>query len=323
MKHLNTMLIALFACTGSWCCASESPHHDFVVARDGTGDFLTVQEAFDAVPDFRKKHTVIFVKDGVYKEKLVLPASKNGVVLIGQSVEKTILTNDDYAQKKNRFGEDMGTTGSSGFFLFGNDFTARHITFENGAGPVGQAVAVRVDGDRVFFDHCRFLGHQDTLYSHGINSRQYYRQCTIEGTVDFIFGSSTAVFDRCEIVCRSGGYVTAASTQEGTAFGFVFFNCRITGSAEPGSVYLGRPWRPYARTVLIDCELGDIIRPEGWHNWGRTSNESTAFYAEYRNTGPGAQPDHRVPWSGQLTDDQRKTYTLDNIFKDWNPLVDE
>ncbi|PRY91377.1 pectinesterase [Marinilabilia salmonicolor] len=288
---------------------------DFIVAGDGSGDFKTVQEAINAVPDFRKQRTTIFIKNGVYKEKLVLPASKNNVTFIGEDKLKTIITNDDYASKLNQFGEQMGTTGSSGFFVFGNDFTARNITFENSAGAVGQAVAVRVDGDRIVFENCRFLGHQDTLYPHGKNSRQYYKNCYIEGTVDFIFGWSTAVFDECEIFCKDHGYITAASTDEETEYGFVFINCRITGDAPEKSFYLGRPWRPYAKTVFVNCFLDKHIKPEGWHNWGSEDKEKTAYYAEYKSQGPGAALTDRVSWSHQLTDDEAKKYTPENILR--------
>ncbi|WP_010417857.1 pectinesterase family protein [Anaerophaga thermohalophila] len=293
---------------------SDVSAQDFTVAADGSGDFKTVQEAIDAAPDFRKQRTTIFIKNGVYKEKLVLPASKTNVTFIGEDRFKTIITNDDYASKKNRFGEEMGTTGSSGFFVFGNDFAARNITFENSAGRVGQAVAVRVDGDRVVFENCRFLGNQDTLYPHGENSRQYYKNCYIEGTVDFIFGWSTAVFEDCEIFCKDHGYITAASTSEEKEFGFVFIDCRITGDAPENSFYLGRPWRPYANTVFINCFLDKHIKPEGWHNWGDPSKETTAFYAEYKSYGPGAAPRQRVPWSHQLTDEEALKYTPKNIL---------
>ncbi|KOH43012.1 pectinesterase family protein [Sunxiuqinia dokdonensis] len=311
--------IRLLALTIVWNAGSAFATNDFdlVVSKDGDGDFTTVQEAINAVPDFRKNTTTIFIKNGIYKEKLILPASKNQVTFIGESVEKTIITNDDYASKLNRFGEEMGTTGSSGFFVFGNDFTAENITFENSAGPVGQAVAVRVDGDRIFFNNCRFLGFQDTLYPHGENSRQYYKNCYIEGTVDFIFGWSTAVFEDCEIFCKSAGYVTAASTLEESPFGFVFLNCKITGSAPARSVYLGRPWRPFAKTAFIACELGEIIKEEGWHNWGKKDAETTATYVEYKNTGAGARPEKRVPWSSQLTQEERAKFTLKNIFDGW------
>lgn len=306
------MLLPFFATAQSY---------DFVVAKDGSGDFKTVQEAINAVPDFRKNTTTVYIKNGIYKEKLILPTSKTAVTFIGQDVKKTILTHDDYASKKNAFGEEMGTTGSTSFYVFGDDFTARNITFENSAGPVGQAVAVRIDGDKVMFENCRFLGFQDTLYPHGRQSRQYYKNCYIEGTTDFIFGWSTAVFDDCEIFAKEGGqYITAASTEEGTSHGFVFRNCKITGNAPADSYYLGRPWRPYAQTVFINCDLDKIIKPEGWHNWGKKDAEETTFYAEYNSKGPGAKVKERVSWSHQLSEEEAEKYTLENIFKDWNPV---
>jgi pectinesterase len=291
---------------------------DFTVAADGTGNFKTVQEAIDAVPDYRKATTTIFIRKGIYKEKLVLATSKTNVTFIGEDKVATILTYDDYASKKNKFGEEMGTTGSSSFFIFGDGFTAENITFENSSGPVGQAVAVRVDGDKVMFKNCRFLGFQDTLYPHGDKSRQYYKDCYIEGTTDFIFGWSTAVFDNCEIFCKKGGsFITAASTNPETKFGFVFLRCRITGDAPEDSYYLGRPWRNYAQTVFIECFLDKHIKPQGWHNWDKKVAEHTAYYAEYKNTGPGYRPKERVRWSYQLIYDEMKEYTLDTIFGDW------
>ncbi len=298
--------------------------YDFVVAKDGSGDFFSVQEAINAVPDFRKNgRTLIYIRNGVYKEKLILPESKINVSFIGESVEHTILTYDDYAQKLNVFGESKSTSGSSSFYMYAPDFRAENITFENSAGPVGQAVAIFVSGDRAVFKNCRFLGNQDTLYTYGKYSRQYYENCYIEGTVDFIFGSSTAVFKDCEIRSKRDAYVTAASTPKGRDHGYVFVNCRLT--ADPGieNVYLGRPWRPYAQTVFIQCELGAHIRPEGWHNWGKVSNEKTAFYAEYGSTGLGANLSERVRWAKKLKKKQLSAYSLEMVLAGddgWNPL---
>lgn len=292
--------------------------YDFTVASDGSGDFNTVQEAINAVPDFRKNRTVIFIKSGVYKEKLILSKSKTNVTFIGEDQMKTVLTYDDYASKKNRFGEEIGTTGSTSFYIFADDFEAHNVTFENSSGPVGQAVAVRVDADRVQFVNCRFLGFQDTLYPYGEKSRQYYKSCYIEGTVDFIFGWSTAVFEDCTIFCKKGGlYITAASTPEGSAYGFVFFNCRITGDSADDSFYLGRPWRPFAKTVFIKCFLDKHIKKEGWHNWNKPDAEKTSYYGEYQSTGAGANADSRVSWSHQLSDSDANEYILDKIFGDW------
>ncbi|TZF81714.1 pectin esterase [Pedobacter sp. BS3] len=293
--------------------ADTQPH--FTVAQDGSGDFKTVQEAINAVPDFRHETTVIFIKNGVYKEKLILPGSKKLVQFIGESADKTILTYDDYATRKNVFSETIGTSGSSSFFIYGDDFSAENITFENSSGPVGQAVAVWVAADRCYFKNCRFLGFQDTLYTY--SARQLYEDCYIEGTTDFIFGSATAVFNRCTIYCKKGGqYITAASTPENTPFGYVFLHCNIRGESG-ASYFLGRPWRPYARVVYLYCSLEDFIKPGGWDPWGKESNKSTAFYAEYKNSGPGFKPGSRVNWSHQLTDEEAKIYTIQHILGDW------
>jgi pectinesterase len=311
---LTPIMVMLFLTAGS---TAQALAYDFIVAKDGSGNFSTVQEAINAVPDFRKNTTTIFIRNGLYKEKLVVPPSKTFVKLIGENRDKTIITYDDFASKKNRFGEEIGTTGSSSVFVFADDFTATNITFENSSGPVGQAVAVRVDGDKVMFVNCRFLGYQDTLYPHGERSRQYYKDCYIEGTVDFIFGWSTAVFENCDIHCKEKGYVTAASTHSDTRYGFVFIGCRITGGAAENTFYLGRPWRPYAKTVFINCYLDKHIKPEGWHNWNKPDAERTTYYAEYNSTGPGSNPAARIPWSHQLTDAEAGQYTLENIFGDW------
>lgn len=308
----NLVLIFLLVTFGN-CGFAQS--YDFVVAVDGSGNFKSVQEAINAVPDFRQKPTYIFIKKGVYKEKLTLATSKTNVKLVGEDLKETILTYDDYASKTNRFGEAIGTTGSSSFFIFADDFSATNITFENSAGPVGQAVAVRISGDRVRFTNCRFLGFQDTLYAHGEQSKQYYKNCYIEGTVDFIFGWSTAVFDSCTVFVKKGGlYITAASTLEGKKHGFVFLNCTIGGEMPEQSVYLGRPWRPFAKTVFMNCYLDASIKSEGWHNWNKPEAEKTSYYAEYKSTGPGANAKSRVPWSRQITEQELPDYAITAIL---------
>lgn len=313
MRYLITIWLSVSVIIG------KAQTADFVVAQDGSGDFVTVQAAIDAVPHLRKNRTTIHIKAGTYKERLMLAPTKTNVTFKGEGAAQTIITFDDHANTQNRFGENMGTSGSSTFYVYGDGFEAYDLTFENSAGPVGQAVAVRVDGDRVKFENCRFLGHQDTLYPHGERSRQYYKNCYIEGTVDFIFGWSTAYFEGCEIFCKSAGYVTAASTLEGAAYGFVFKDCKISGSAEPGTVYLGRPWRPFAQTVYLNCEMSEVIRPEGWDPWGKEENKKTAFYAEYGSKGKGGKATKRVAWSHQLDKDALQKYSLESVFGDWNP----
>lgn len=302
--------------------ASYVRHYDFVVAQDGSGDFFTVQEAIDAVPDFRKNvRTTILVRGGVYKEKIVVPESKINLSLIGQ--EGAVITYDDYAGKKNRFGEDTGTSGSSSCYIYAPDFYAENITFENTSGPVGQAVACFVSADRAYFKNCRFLGWQDTLYTYGKGCRQYYEDCYIEGTVDFIFGWSTAVFNRCHIHSKTKGYVTAPSTDRGQKYGYVFYDCRLTADEGVTDVYLSRPWRPYAQAVFVRCDLGGHILPVGWNNWGKVENEKTAFYAEYQSRGAGANPQARAPFSHQLHN--LDGYAMEEVLAGtdgWNPMKD-
>lgn len=274
-------------------------YYDFVVAKDGSGDFFTLQDAINAVPDFRKeKRTNILVRRGVYKEKLIVPECKLNISLIGE--DGAVLTNDDYAQKKNRFGENMSTSGSSTCYIYGPDFYAENITFENSAGRVGQAVACFIEGDRAYFKNCRFLGNQDTLYNYGKESRQYFENCYIEGTVDFIFGWATVLFKDCVIHSVGDGYVTAPATDKGKKYGYVFMDCKLTAADGVSKVYLSRPWRPYAKAVFIRCDLGNHIMPEGWNNWGKKDNEKTAYYAEYKNIGEGAPIENRAKWSHQL-----------------------
>lgn len=292
-------------------CDVQRADCHYVVAQDGTGDFKTLQDAIDAVPDFRKNITRIYVCKGVYKEKLVIAPCKQHIALYGE--EGAVISYDDYANKQNVFGENKGTSGSSSVYIYASDFYAENITFENTSGPVGQAVACFVAGDRVHFRKCRFLGFQDTLYTWGRNSRQYYEECYVEGTVDFIFGASTAVFDSCVIHSKTGGYVTAPSTPQGAKYGYVFYDCRLTAEQGlEGKVYLSRPWRPYAQAVFVRCELGSHIRPEGWNNWGKESNESTVFYAEYQNTGEGTSVENRVAYGTQLPN--LRGYTMAEVL---------
>lgn len=297
--------------------------YDIVVDAKGTGNFTTVQAALHSVPLFKTNETRIFIKNGIYKEKIELVLNQDNVTLIGESKENVILTYDDYASKSNGTGSTIGTSGSASFIVTGNNFKAKNITFENASGPVGQAVAVRVDGDKVIFDNCKFLGFQDTLYPRADTSRQYYKNCYIEGTTDFIFGASTAVFDQCEIFAKKGGsYITAANTPQSNPYGFVFLNCKLTTNSGDKTYYLGRPWRNYARTVYIKCEMAAHIKPEGWHNWGKPEAQTTTFYAEYLSTGFGGNTVSRVSWSHLLSAKEFKNdYTIKAIFKDWKPVL--
>ncbi|KMQ68601.1 pectin esterase [Chryseobacterium sp. FH2] len=301
-----------------------------IVSKDGKGNFTTVQQAIDAIENGSSSKTKILIKAGIYKEKITVPETKGAIMLEGENPQNTIITYDDFASKKNSEGKDIGTTGSSTVFIYSSDFTAKNISFENSSGKVGQAVAVLTSGDRIIFENCRFLGNQDTLYLKGSQdladrtkpSRNYFKNCYIEGTTDYIFGAGTAVFENCTIYSKeTASYVTAASTPQENEFGFVFINSKIIGNAKENSVYLGRPWRPFAKTAYLDCEINSTIKPEGWHNWSKPDAEKTTFYAESNSKGTGADISKRVSWSHQLTKEERKKYTIDNILKgkdNWN-----
>ena len=293
------------------------PRH-ITVAADGTGEFTSVQEAVNSLRAYMSDTTYMFVRAGVYHEKIVIPSWVTNLFMKGEGAEKTVITWNDYAGLNN-----MGTFRTYTMWIQGSGFTAEDITFENSAGPVGQAVAVHADGDRAVFRRCRLLGNQDTLLTANQESRQYYEDCYIEGTTDFIFGPATAWFERCHIHSKKNSYVTAASTVEDHAFGYVFNRCKLTAAEGIDRVYLGRPWRPFAATLFMRCELGNHILPEGWHNWDNPANEMTARYAEFRNTGPGASPGTRVPWSRQLSRREAKRFKPEIVFArsdGWNPV---
>ncbi|UOQ97545.1 pectinesterase family protein [Hymenobacter sp. 5317J-9] len=295
-----------------------------VVAQDGSGNFRTVQAALDAVPLNNKTPIIIFIRKGIYKEKLNLAKKQNFVKLMGEDLNTTILTFDDYNGRTPANGEPLGTSEASTFRAFGNDFSAENITFENTAGTVGQGPAMWVYGDRAKFVNCRFLGFRDTLYVYGYGSRQYYKNCYIEGTTDYILGSATAYFEECTLFCKTGGTVIiAASTPDSIRYGIVLQRCKIGGEAPPDSYFLARPWKPFGKTVLLNCELSNIIKPKGWDHWGKESNKQDAFFAEYKSTGDGAAPKARILWSRQLTPQQAAFYTREAVLGNWNPLAGE
>ena len=289
-----------------------------VVSRDGTGNFRTLQEAIESARAFMDYTVTIYVRNGVYKEKVIVPSWVENIDIIGEDRDKTIITYDDHANINK-----MGTFRTYTVKVEGSDITFKNLTIENNAAQLGQAVALHTEGDRLKFINCRILGNQDTIYTGAKFTRLYFKDCYIDGTTDFIFGPSTALFEDCIIHSKRNSYVTAASTPKEAKYGYVFKHCKLT--AEPGvdKVYLGRPWRPYAYTLFIECELGKHIVSAGWHNWGKQSNEETARYMEYKNTGEGANASERVAWSKQLTKKEAEAVTVDAIFRtqsDWNPI---
>ena len=282
-----------------------------VVAADGSGQYTTVQAAVDAAPSQSAGPVVIEIRPGTYHEKVVVPASKTHLVLRGTDAARTIISFEAHVGQPG-----ITTPTSCSVLVQGADFEAENVTFENAAGyAAGQAVALDVEADRAQFRHCRLVGNQDVLLLAVGGTRQYFRDCYIEGTTDFIFGAATAVFDKCVVVSKKNSFVTAASTPEGQPYGFVFRDCRLLAdTARASRVYLGRPWRPHARVVYLRCQLGNHIAPAGWDNWRNPDNERTAYYAEYRCTGPGARPAARVPWAHQLTARQARQYAPKQVF---------
>ena len=315
MRKVLGLLLLLVAVSGTW---AQERRDTLVVSRDGTGDFRTLQEAVESARAFMDYTVTIYVKNGVYKEKVIVPSWVENIDIIGEDRDKTIITYDDHANINK-----MGTFRTYTVKVEGSDITFKNLTIENNAAQLGQAVALHTEGARLKFINCRFLGNQDTIYTGAKFTRLYFKDCYIDGTTDFIFGPSTALFENCMIHSKRNSYVTAASTPKEAKYGYIFKHCKLT--AEPGvdKVYLGRPWRPYAYTLFIECELGKHIVPAGWHNWGKQSNEETARYMEYKNTGEGANVSERVAWSKQLTKKEAEAVTVDAIFgtqSNWNPI---
>ena len=315
MSKVLGLLLLLVAVSGTW---AQERQDTIVVSRDGTGNFRTLQEAIESARAFMDYTVTIYVKNGVYKEKVIVPSWVENIDIIGEDRDKTIITYDDHANINK-----MGTFRTYTVKVEGSDITFKNLTIENNAAQLGQAVALHTEGDRLKFINCRILGNQDTIYTGAKFTRLYFKDCYIDGTTDFIFGPSTALFEDCIIHSKRNSYVTAASTPKEAKYGYVFKHCKLT--AEPGvdKVYLGRPWRPYAYTLFIECELGKHIVSAGWHNWGKQSNEETARYMEYKNTGEGANASERVAWSKQLTKKEAEAVTVDAIFRtqsNWNPI---
>ena len=308
-----------------------------VVARDGTGEFRNITEAIEVCRAFMDYHKVIYVKKGVYKEKIILPQWLQNIEICGEDRDATIITFDDHANipieqsswssalnqtlAANNKKPTLGTFRTFTLRVDGNDITLKNITVENNAARLGQAVALYTIGDRLVFVNCRFLGNQDTVYTGSPYTRLLFDHCYIEGTTDFIFGASTTWFEQCRIHCKVNSYITAASTPKDAAYGYVFNKCTVTAADSVSKLYLGRPWRDYGYTLFMHCTLPSQIRPEGWHHWQK-EREQTARYLEYENSGEGADISRRVSWSRQLSKKEAAAITLANVFQrsdNWKP----
>lgn len=306
---LSVAVIAFWLKATSQTSNPQQYKYVFTVAKDGSGDYKFIQDAIDAMRVYPLAPITLYIKNGVYNEKIELPSSNTDVRFIGESVDSTIITFNDHTGRGK-----INTFTSYTAKICGNRFYAENISFVNAAGPVGQAVALHVEADQAVFRHCKFLGHQDTIYASGENARQLFIDCFIEGTTDFIFGPATAVFQTCTIRCKTNSYITAASTPAWKAYGYVFRDCKIITDSSVHKMYLGRPWRSHAKTVFIRCELPASIAPAGWDFWGNVANQQTAYYAEYKNFGAGAHPTQRAAWTKQLSDVEVKKYELSDIF---------
>lgn len=295
---------------------------DVVVALDGSGDFTSIQQAIMKAPYSSATNVWnIQVKPGTYKERIYVQRERGYLRLMGEDPQTTILTHEIHANMIGNDGEKIGTFRTPTLQIDGDGFVIENMTIANAAGAVGQALALRVDGDKVEFRNCRFLGWQDTIFLN--RGRQYFKGCYIEGHVDFIFGGATAFFETCQIHCLRKGYITAASTPADQLYGFIFKDCTITGEPDT-QTYLGRPWRPYSMTVFLGTEVSDVVRPEGWNNWRDPKREKTVRYGEYNSTGPGAHPEGRVPWARQLTEAEANDLTLKNVLQGedgWDPTA--
>lgn len=322
MKRILTLLLPLLAALSANAASKYDNPDTIVVARDGTGEFRTIDEAIEVCRAFMDYHKVIFVKKGIYKEKLIVPQWLQNIEICGEDRDATIITYDDHANIKTAERPNgMGTFRTYTLKIEGNDITLKNITIENNAARLGQAVALHTEGDRLKFINCRFLGNQDTVYTGMAGTRLYFLDCYIEGTTDFIFGPSTVWFEHCDIYCKANSYITAASTPQNVAYGYIFNNCTITVAADVQQVYLGRPWRDYAYTLFMHCQLPGQIRPQGWHHWQK-EREQTARYIEFENTGEGAATDKRVGWSRQLSKKEAQQMTKERVFSvndQWNP----
>jgi pectin methylesterase-like acyl-CoA thioesterase len=316
MKNLILFsLLSLLSVSVSAASPYDNPD-TIVVARDGTGQFRTVSEAIEVCRAFMDYHKVIFIKKGTYKEKLIIPQWLQHIELCGEDRDQTIITWDDHANINK-----MGTFRTYTLKVEGNAITLKNLTIENNAARLGQAVALHTEGDMLTFIGCRFLGHQDTIYTGTAHTRLYFKDCYIEGTTDFIFGPSTAWFEHCDIFCKLNSYITAASTPKDAQYGYIFNHCQVRCAEGVDKVYLGRPWRDYGYTLFMHCDLPRQIRPEGWHHWQK-EREQTARYLEYNNHGEGADASRRVRWSRQLSKKEAERITPQEVFRiqsSWTP----
>lgn len=295
--------------------AQEKSPVEVVVAKDGSGDFTSIQKAIESSKSYPPKRLVIRIKNGVYEEAVRIPVWNPDITLIGESRDSTIIRQENYFGKVHKGRNSTFYTATMRIEASG--IRLQHLSIENSAGPVGQAIALLVSGDRCILLDCKIKGHQDTFFATGEHTRVYLQDCYISGTTDFLFGDATVLLYKCQLYCLSDSYIVAASTNKGQPYGFVMDHCSVLAAPGVGHVLLGRPWRPYARTVWLNAQMGSFIAPAGWDNWRDTANQKTAYYAEYASKGKGARPEMRAKWSHQLTQRQASKYAHEKILGNW------
>ncbi|MCD8186731.1 MAG: pectinesterase family protein [Rikenellaceae bacterium] len=336
---------------GLWCWfaagelpafAAQTERSHFIVALDGSGDFTKIQDAIDHVPDHRLERTVIFLKNGIYdSEKLIVPKEKTNITLLREDREKTIVRYHMYDCSSEtsankcpaeswalwRGNRDLVRTSAT-LTVAADGFIAENLTLENTAGPVGQAQALTVTGDRGIYRNCNLNSYQDTIYLWKAGQRIYFENCLIIGRTDYIYGASIAFFEGCEIRSWGGGWITAPATPKEQPYGFVFHRCRLTyadHSPRPGDdgrfFSLGRPWHNYPKVAWIECEMSNMLDPLGWPTKWRMDYFNTSrdlHLYEYGNTGPGADMSGRAAWAGlrALTEAEAADYTVEKVLGD-------
>ncbi len=326
---LNLAVIFFVFCNNSY-------GYDLTVAKDGSGNYTSVQAAIDATPAGRTTPFTIYIKNGTYKEKINIPSSKPFIQLIGESVANTILTYDDYAGKYTSCGTTLGTQNSASFTVNATDFAAVNISFENSYGDGSQAVAILVNADRAVFKNCRFLANQDTVYLKGGGTpRCYFKSCYIDGNIDFIFGSAVALFDSCVVYAKtrpttSSSYITAPNTPTGQQYGFVFRDAKLPMNNGGTLYYLSRPWASPSEAltaqnvVFTNAKMSSHIQPAGWSVWNANTITANLYNAEFQTkyfSGPLVDVSARAAWSIQLTQPEADAYTISNIFGAWDPCT--
>ncbi|XVF80705.1 hypothetical protein PTKIN_Ptkin15bG0096500 [Pterospermum kingtungense] len=309
-KHIIflAILAVLWPCQGQF-----TPPFDMIIAQDGSGDFTTITEGISSAPNFSSIRFKIKLSAGIYNENIVISKEKTNLMIIGEGMDRTIITGS------RSYDDGLKTFDTATLVIKGDGFVAWGITFQNTAGPEKQqAVALLTKASYLAFYKCSIIGFQDTLYAK--RGYQFFRECQIYGTVDFIFGDATVVFQSCNIyarnpLARQSITVTAQGREESTGQGgFVIHNCKIRATSEliaseyPVKIYLGRPWRDFARTVVMQSYLDSRIDPQGWLEFNNKSSNLDLYYAEYDNRGPGSSTYDRVKWKGFRVIDSVQAY---------------